>query len=1194
MLCEINFKIYRRRQRLKIILRNFDVVFFLKTYLMTHYLFLKKQIALFALVSCLVCFSIDAQNNAGCPNANLSMGNFTNWQGWTGNYSNPASAFGIVNGRHTIISSPGTDPNSCGGLQMIPPGSSFSARLGNSNTGAEGERLKYTLNVTPQNSLFIYKYACVLQDPGHSPNDQPVFQMRLLDQNGNQIGGNCGQYSVYAGQAGQNFQICGGTKWLPWTIVGVNLTAYQGQSVSVEFTTKDCNLGGHYGYAYVVADCMPLILDLDYCFGSPTINISGPAGFQSYSWSNGQNTQSISVPAATAAPTYTVTMQSFSNQGNCTVSLTAQAIPTTVNNNFTVTQACPWAQTQFHSTPTILPTSINGVPLANGGAASWYWNFGDGSTLSGNNPAVHQNPTHVYQNPGTYTVTHIVYTQAGCLDTAVQTIQVLPPPVINFTLNNACAGDTVFTVNQTQDPNLAAVTYQWIWGDNSANSTTTNASHIYQTAGTFQLGLAATNVGGCCDTLYHPVTIYPLPPVNAGNDVTICPGTTIQLTATGANSYTWETGTANGGNYTPLINETLTVTGVGNNGCVNQDSMNITLYPNAVVNAGPNISVCLGSTVTLTATGSNTYQWNNGIVNGQTFTPPLGVTTNIVQGTSVNGCTNLDTMILTVWSNPTLNAGPNQIVCQGDSTVLSATGAVTYQWTGGVTNNVYFVPQASGMWIVAGVDANGCNGLDTLTITIPQPTVFAGNDTSICPGFSIPLAATLANTYQWSTNTPNGNTYTPPTNQVLSVIGYDVNLCPAYDTLLVTVFPIPIVNAGPDISVCFGTSVTISGSGSATYVWDNGLINGQSFVPPVGVVTYTVTGTDVHGCVDTNQMVLTVWANPVVSAGNDQAICQGSSTSVSGSGAVSYVWNNGVTNNTSFTPVNNANYVVVGTDIHGCTGTDNMNITIEPASYPSFNAPVLANCTPFTFTLNNTSTGTAFTNAVWTFGNGVSVTGAGPIINTYTTPGCYDVGLTLTTALGCVWDTLVPDYLCSYILPIADFEPNPMSITDLNNTSTMINQSLNGSFYTWDFGDGTTSTEFEPLHFFPNTSSANYLITLIVYTVHGCTDTTTRIVALTETQLLFVPNTFTPDGNEFNQTWLPIITAGFDPYEYTCLIYDRWGELIWENHNHQIGWDGKQLNGKEVQQGTYTWKILIKSPYRDERKAYTGHLNLLR
>ena len=1136
-----------------------------------------------------------AQNNAGCPNANFSNSNFTNWQGYTGNYANPASAFGIVNGRHTIISAPGIDPNTCGGLQMIPPGSTRSARLGNQSTGAQGERLTYTMNVTAQNSLFIYKYACVLQDPGHSPAQQPVFQMRLLNQNGTQIGGNCGTYNVYAGQPGQNFQTCGGVKWLPWTIVGVNLQAYIGQNVTVEFTTKDCAQSGHYGYAYVVADCMPLTLDLDYCFGSPTINISGPAGFQSYNWSNGANTQSISVPAATAAPSYTVTMQSFSNQGNCTVALTASAIPTTVQSNFTYTAACPWTPMQFNSTPTILPNMINGVLLANGGASSWSWNFGDGSTLNGNNPAVHMNPTHTYQNPGTYNVTHIVTTQAGCSDTITQSITVLPPPVINFSFNNSCMNDTVSFSNLTQDPNLAQVGYTWLFGNGSPNSTQTNPIQIYPNAGTYNVSLIASNAGGCTDTLTQAVTVYPLPPVNAGSNVSVCPGTQVTLNATGAPTLTWETGTANGGTYLPANSTTLTVVGIDNNGCVNQDSMDITIYPGALVNAGPDINVCLGSTVTITATGSNTYQWNNGITNGQTFTPPLGTTTYTVIGTSANGCTNVDSMVLTVFSNPGISAGIDQIVCSGDSTQLIGQGAISYQWSGGVVNGTYFTPLASGLWSVTGIDNNGCVGYDTLQITIPQPIVFAGNDSSICPGFSIPLNAFGTATYTWSTGTTNGSNYSPLTNEVISVIGLDTNLCPAYDTLIITVFQAPVVDAGPDIQVCSGTSVTISGSGALTYVWDNGLINGNTWTPPVGIVTYLVTGTDANGCIDTSNMVLTVWANPTVNAGVDQSICEGASTQVSGSGAVSYQWNNGIVNQVNFTPSTTSTYTVTGTDQNGCIGTDNMNITIEPASIPNFNAAITENCIPFTANLTNTSSGTPYVSALWDFGNGITGNGMNSTSVTYNAQGCYDVSLTLTTALGCVWDTTFTDYLCTYSVPIADFNVTPQSMTVLNTTGTFENYSAGADYYDWDFGDGSAnSSEFEPIHAFPTSAAGTYLISLIASTEFGCKDTATRTVIVLESQLIFVPNTFTPDGNEYNQTWLPIITADFDPYEYSCFIFDRWGEIIWENHNHELGWDGKRTDGIDVSQGTYTWKIVLKSPYSDSRKAYIGHVNLLR
>jgi gliding motility-associated-like protein len=623
--------------------------------------------------------------------------------------------------------------------------------------------------------------------------------------------------------------------------------------------------------------------------------------------------------------------------------------------------------------------------------------------------------------------------------------------------------------------------------------------------------------------------------------------------------------------------------------------MDITIYPGALVNAGPDINVCLGSTVTITATGSNTYQWNNGITNGQTFTPPLGTTTYTVIGTSANGCTNVDSMVLTVFSNPGISAGIDQIVCSGDSTQLIGQGAISYQWSGGVVNGTYFTPLASGLWSVTGIDNNGCVGYDTLQITIPQPIVFAGNDSSICPGFSIPLNAVGTATYTWSTGTTNGSNYSPLNNEVITVIGLDTNLCPAYDTLIITVFQAPVVDAGPDIQVCSGTSVTISGSGAITYVWDNGLINGNTWTPPVGIVTYLVTGTDANGCIDTSNMVLTVWANPTVNAGVDQSICEGASTQVSGSGAVSYQWNNGIVNQVNFTPSTTSTYTVTGTDQNGCIGTDNMNITIEPASIPNFNAAITENCIPFTANLTNTSSGTPYVSALWDFGNGLTGNGMNSTSVIYNAQGCYDVSLTLTTALGCVWDTTFTDYLCAYSVPIADFNVTPQSMTVLNTTGTFENYSAGADYYDWDFGDGSAnSSEFEPIHAFPTSAAGTYLISLIASTEFGCKDTATRTVIVLESQLIFVPNTFTPDGNEYNQTWLPIITADFDPYEYSCFIFDRWGEIIWENHNHELGWDGKRTDGIDVSQGTYTWKIVLKSPYSDSRKAYIGHVNLLR
>ena len=96
--------------------------------------------------------------------------------------------------------------------------------------------------------------------------------------------------------------------------------------------------------------------------------------------------------------------------------------------------------------------------------------------------------------------------------------------------------------------------------------------------------------------------------------------------------------------------------------------------------------------------------------------------------------------------------------------------------------------------------------------------------------------------------------------------------------------------------------------------------------------------------------------------------------------------------------------------------------------------------------------------------------------------------------------------------------------------------------------------------------------------------------------LLYVPNTFTPDGDDFNEIFNPVLTRGFDPYNYTLLIFNRWGEVVFESHDHTIGWDGNYggASGNRCQDGTYTWKLVVGSDDSKEVKEFVGHVNLIR
>ena len=182
-------------------------------------------------------------------------------EGYYGTFENPSQYKGIINGRHTIISAPGTyDPYTCDSLFTLPAGSTKCALLGNESVGAEAEQLRYSLTVNDQTNLFIYKYAVVLEDPGHVPEHQPSFTIVVADQAGNTIDPVCGYYYVYARQEMPTWHSCISMEvvWKDWTTVGIDMTPYVGQNISIVFTTRDCQETGHFGYAYISAYCARL------------------------------------------------------------------------------------------------------------------------------------------------------------------------------------------------------------------------------------------------------------------------------------------------------------------------------------------------------------------------------------------------------------------------------------------------------------------------------------------------------------------------------------------------------------------------------------------------------------------------------------------------------------------------------------------------------------------------------------------------------------------------------------------------------------------------------------------------------------------------------------------------------------------------------------------------------------------------
>ncbi|WP_043023831.1 T9SS C-terminal target domain-containing protein [Fluviicola taffensis] len=154
------------------------------------------------------------------------------------------------------------------------------------------------------------------------------------------------------------------------------------------------------------------------------------------------------------------------------------------------------------------------------------------------------------------------------------------------------------------------------------------------------------------------------------------------------------------------------------------------------------------------------------------------------------------------------------------------------------------------------------------------------------------------------------------------------------------------------------------------------------------------------------------------------------------------------------------------------------------------------------------------------------------------------------------------------------------------------NTSSNANTYSWDFGDGDESNSFNPSHTYSEVAG-NYLITLVANNSGNCPDTAKLIVTIQEELIFYVPNTFTPDGDEFNNVFSPIFISGFDPYNYTLTIYNRWGETLFESNDAKQGWDGT-YNGELCKTGIYTWTIRFKTSDSDKKVTKTGHIQLLK
>ncbi len=388
--------------------------------------------------------------------------------------------------------------------------------------------------------------------------------------------------------------------------------------------------------------------------------------------------------------------------------------------------------------------------------------------------------------------------------------------------------------------------------------------------------------------------------------------------------------------------------------------MNVTVNALPAITAGSPVTICSGLSTILTASGAGaggSYAWSTGATTAATTVSPLTTTTYYVAGTDVNGCSSTSSVAVTVNALPSISAGSPVAICVGSSTMLTASGAGTggsYAWsTGAATAATTVSPSTTTTYNVTGTDINGCSNTSSVTVTVNAlPSISAGSPVAICIGSSTILTASGAGaggSYAWSTGaTTAATTVSPSATTTYNVTGTDVNGCSNTSSVAVTVNALPSISAGSPVTICSGSSTILTASGAGaggSYLWSTGAATAATTVSPSTTTTYNVTGTDVSGCSNTSSVTVNVNALPSISAGSPVAICVGSSTMLTASGAGtggSYAWSTGATTAaTTVSPSTTTTYNVTGTDVNGCSNTSSVAVTVNALPSISAGSPVI-------------------------------------------------------------------------------------------------------------------------------------------------------------------------------------------------------------------------------------------------------------
>lgn len=834
--------------------------------------------------------------------------------------------------------------------------------------------------------------------------------------------------------------------------------------------------------------------------------------------------------------------------------------------------------------------NYTGTPISN--QQAFAWDFGPNANVQF---STLQNPGCVQFNfPGTQTIT-LVVDHLGCKDTMTQQVFIHPGPTVTAGVDKTFCDGGSATLDATVSGGFQPYGYSW-WS-NPANGGLSNQfveDPTVTSTATTTYYFQTTDGYGCRSNIDSAkVNVLAKPIVNAGPDHIICD-------AAGA-------------------------PGVFLNGSLAASNLAPAPFTYSwFCNTSPNCGMNLGQELL-----------------EDPFVRPTVTTIYTFVVTSANGCSSYSTTLdtastTTVFVNPVpnVNAGPDKAICLGDQVQLygSASNAgpfYHFQWTpndptAGLVNDTLQTTWASPDHTITytlTALSNGCSGSDQVVITVNTlPTASIEPPLwDICQGASVQLTGTADGdpngniyTYSWvpATGLSNANIAnpiaSPQTTTTYQLIAGTATCKGFVDNITITVKPTPITTiAQPDSMLCHGDSMKLVmnyafvGTAAGTpilYQWTptTGLSNPTSattWAKPDQTTIYTATISVAGDCPTTDKV--TVQITPPINAdatADKTTICGNESTilhATGGLGGATYTWTSnpvGMISNQSDPTVGPKQTTIYTLTVNegACTDMDAVTVTVIPQPTADVIHTNMSGCVPLTVYMQENATNEIL--YIWNFGDGSPAENQPTATHTYTNPGTYPLNFTVVGNGGCTTENQVGMVHVSDT-SFAVFNSNPPKDSALMvpNANVSFNDvSANPVAWVWNFGDNTTSTEQDPRHTF--VLPGEYQVSLAVTNEAGCVSHATAIYHVIEPNL-FMPNTFTPNGDGAFDTWV-VNYEGSEKFQLQA--FDRWGRVVFETTTPAKKWDGNDKTGKAVADGTYYYTLTV------GKKVYNGYITVLR